>query len=520
MDSNGRNCDSASLYVGDLHPDVTEVMLFEKFSSAGPVLSIRVCRDKITRKSLGYAYVNFELPSDAEKALEKMNSELMKGKPMRIKPMWTQDTPPAGGGNIFIKNLDESVDSKALREAFSSYGEILATKVMTDENGKSKGYGFVQFKNEEAVDEAIARGNGIIICGKVISVEKYVPPKENEDKTSHMQNVYIKNFGTDLDSDKLKEMFEVFGKILSAIVMTDENGKSKGFGFVSFETCESAEKAIKEMNGKNVNGKILYVGQAQKKADRMAELKQKFEQLKVDRKVNVYVKNLDDIIDDDILFKEFAPFGNITSAKVMTNEHGLSKGFGFVCFSTPEEASAAVTAMNGRILASRPLYVALAQRKEDRRAQLASQYMQRMAGIGVQQQIGQIYPPTNTGYYVPSMPQVQQNYFSLHVSQVPPRWSPQPRICQPFATFPTMQSTLVYPTPGINGTQTGGLHAGMGIQPIPVQECATAINPTHVASTCPAVLPATNIAHAMHNRSNFNTGDELQINPSLHLQTT
>lgn len=478
---------NASLYVGDLAPDVNEGLLFEVFNAVGAVSSIRVCRDAVTRRSLGYAYVNFHQMADAERALDTMNFTDIKNKQCRI--MWSQRDPSlrrSGVGNIFVNNLNESIDNKQLYDTFSVFGNILSCKVVCDkETGLSKGYGYVHYETSEAAKAAIKKLDGKFVDTQEVQVVEFMSrgarPGQNE-----FTNLYVKNIPYEWDDAKFNEEFSKYGEIISASIsqgirpkrktkkapkkeeVKEEDAKegdapaeaegdaeeaapaeekteepqeeepkeeappqkgSLGFGFVNFAEHDCAVAAIHALNGLEVetvaDGETikqeLFVGRAQKKSERERELRAKFEAEKMDRiskfqGVNLYVKNLDEAVTDDMLRDEFATIGTITSARVMKDlKTGRSKGFGFVCFSTPEEATRAINEMNGKHIGNKPIFAALAQRKDVRRAQLEAQHQRGpQTGMMGRGPMGPMYPnmpmyrPGPGGSMQPAYPMMPQ----------------------------------------------------------------------------------------------------------------
>ncbi|MCO5575490.1 hypothetical protein L7F22_029291 [Adiantum nelumboides] len=373
-----------SLYVGDLDPNVNEAQLYDVFTSVGQVLSIRVCRDLLTKRSLGYAYVNYSNIPDATRAMEMLNFTEVNGRLMRI--MYSHRDPSirkSGAANIFIKNLDKDIDNKALHDTFSAFGPILSCRVALDEAGVSKGHGFVQFEQVESAQAAIEKVNGMLINDKPVYVGPFLRKQERDLATSgsKFNNVYVKNIAESMSDEEFRIVFEAFGPISSAVIMRDADSKSKGFGFVNFESPDDAAKAVENLNGKWFNEREWYVGRAQKKSEREADLKAKFEQLRKEKieksqGANLYLKNIDDEMDDEKLKDLFSAYGIVSSCKIMKTPQGQSMGSGFVSFSTPEEATRAVNEMNGKMVGNKPLYVAHAQRKEDRRARLQAQFAQ------------------------------------------------------------------------------------------------------------------------------------------------
>ncbi|KAK1403874.1 Polyadenylate-binding protein [Heracleum sosnowskyi] len=375
---------NVSLYVGDLDKNVGETQLYDLFNQVGQVMTVRVCRDLIRSTSLGYGYVNFSNPQDAAHARDVLNFTNVNGKPIRI--MYCQRDPSmrkCGFANVFIKNLDKSIDNKALQDTFASFGTVLSCKVALDSSGKSRGFGFVQFDQEEAAQYAIKQLNGMLMNDKQVYVGLFIR-KQDRSRASDSQkftNVYVKNLPDTVSDEEFRNMFEKFGLITSAVVMKDADGKSRCFGFVNFQNFDNAAAAVENMNGVSCNEKVLYVGKAQRKSEREAELRAKFEQERISRfeklkGANLYLKNLDDTINEEKLKDLFSKFGTITSCKVNLDPQGISKGSGFVAFSNPDDAAVAMNEMNGTMVGKKPLYVAVAHRKDERRAHLQAQFAQ------------------------------------------------------------------------------------------------------------------------------------------------
>jgi len=169
-------------------------------------------------------------------------------------------------------------------------------------------------------------------------------------------------------------------------------------------------------------------------------------------------------VTDDRLLQEFQKFGHISNAKVMTDAvTGKSRGFGFVCFSSPEEATKAVTEMNGRMLDNKPLYVALAQRKDVRRAQLEAQYSAR-AKLGVPPP--QLMPPQGTLFYQ-GMPRM---IYPQQMIPRPARWNPQqtPQM-MPVRGMNTYLMPVATSGPRPRGGGRGGRGGGRGQKVDPSQ---------------------------------------------------
>lgn len=117
----------------------------------------------------------------------------------------------------------------------------------------------VHYETAEAAEAAIENVNGMLLNDREVFVGKHISKKDRESKFEEMKanytNIYVKNIDLAFSEEEFEKLFTPYGKITSIYLEKDQEGKSKGFGFVNFENHESAVKAVEELNDKEIKVK-------------------------------------------------------------------------------------------------------------------------------------------------------------------------------------------------------------------------------------------------------------------------
>jgi len=270
------------------------------FFSGYKILSSKV----IQNINKTYAFVSFEIRNDAKRARRELNGVKIQAKyaqginkiskPVRLCRYESRNVLSNIDSrcNLLVKNLSPQVSAHLLFNTFIKYGDIRSSKLMVDIMGESKGFGFISYYRLEDSVSAVKHLNNTELGGKNIKIN-YL--EKGRHHTIKRNNIYVKEIPKKNFTEKeLIELFNKFGKMNSSIVLKDEKGKSKGFGFVCFEKPEDAERAQKEMNRQKIFDNVenkLYVSFALKKVERKEELiKMKEKLFKESQKMTIYDK--------------------------------------------------------------------------------------------------------------------------------------------------------------------------------------------------------------------------------------
>ncbi|PIA15483.1 hypothetical protein COEREDRAFT_28248, partial [Coemansia reversa NRRL 1564] len=180
MDSRNHSVMSR-VYVGSINFELTEEHIHSVFAEFGSVRSVSMSKDPMTGRHKGFGFVEYDVPEAASLAMEVMNGTMLGGRQLRIgRPnnysvAVMQGFPPPPPERIYVANVNEAIAEEALREIFAPFGDVKACVLAPDMiMRKHRGWGFIEFAEESAAEQAAMAMNGFSLGNLVLRVRRCV----------------------------------------------------------------------------------------------------------------------------------------------------------------------------------------------------------------------------------------------------------------------------------------------------------------------------------------------------------
>mmetsp|Transcript_28761 Transcript_28761/g.41181 ORF Transcript_28761/g.41181 Transcript_28761/m.41181 type:complete len:364 (-) Transcript_28761:97-1188(-) len=263
--SEQHNHESRRIYVGNLSWNVTWRDLKEYCLWKGLAVPARV--DILTTsegRSKGCAIVEFHSSQDAQQAMSVLKDTNFMGRQLFVRNDREENK---NSRRVYVGNLSWDVAWQDLKDHMRIGDEkVLYAHVLMDKEGRSKGCGIVEYSSSEKAQEAIALFHDTELKGRTIFVREdreassqQHPPTQTTTTKTTTSCVFVSNLPWQVGWQELKDYMRQTGSVEQAIVLSDENGHSKGCAFVYYQKPQDAARAIRELNSSTMYGRPIYV---------------------------------------------------------------------------------------------------------------------------------------------------------------------------------------------------------------------------------------------------------------------
>lgn len=292
-DGSLKNVADTNAVVKGLEKTKVDCKVLEDFfiSNVGNVKCCKVSKtiegdgDKFTCKSNGYGFVNFETKELLDKAISECNGRVLEGSPITIEKYNKELRKEQKFNNLYVRGFQEDLTDDHLTSLFQEFGELGSVKVMRNEDGTSKKFGFVCFAEPEAAQKAVDKMHNFQLADGstlyVAKLEKKSSRWASLKKSLAKSNLYVRNFDKNVTEEDLKKFFGGDNVVRNVRIMTTDvqrddgvHKESKQFGFVSFMNPKDAADVVLRYNNEELefNNKQLYVNFYEDKASRKKRL--------------------------------------------------------------------------------------------------------------------------------------------------------------------------------------------------------------------------------------------------------